>query len=102
VVLLETVKENFTINFPGCNSKHNMHPYTYSSGSLLDKKPIKKCVLKEKMDKIGARLEIHHKSLRHLAQETANSKSSAAKATLFTFWPYKIRFQKLLMKNSFA
>jgi hypothetical protein len=53
-----------------------------STGSLLVKKPAKKCcvITEEKVDKIRARLEhTPQKSLRHLAQETGILKSSSAK-----------------------
>jgi hypothetical protein len=47
---------------------------------------------KEKLDEIKARLEhTPQKSLRHLAEETGISKSSAAKATkLLKLKPYKV------------
>jgi hypothetical protein len=51
---------------------HKLFNNDRSSGSLLDKKPAKKCyvLIKEKLDKVGARLEhTPQKSLRCLAQE---------------------------------
>jgi ribosomal protein S25 len=89
VVLLERVRENFTVNFPGSQfqaqqaSIHKPINKDTSTRLLLDKKPARKCCVltEEKLDKIRAKLEhTSQKSLRHLAQETGILKSSAAKA----------------------
>jgi hypothetical protein len=53
---------------------HKLTKKVSSTGSLLDKKPAKKChvLTEEKLDEIGARLEhTPQKSLRCLAQETS-------------------------------
>jgi hypothetical protein len=91
-------RRKFCRKFPGVTipSTTGIHKLIYkvrSTGSVLDKKPAKKCrvLTKEKLDEIKARLEhTPQKSLRHLAEETGISKSSAAKATkLLKLKPYK-------------
>jgi hypothetical protein len=64
-----------------------------SMGSLLDKKPARRhCVFtKEKLDKVGARLECKpHKSLRCLAQEATISKSLNAHLIYILFKQYRV------------
>jgi hypothetical protein len=72
---------------------HNMVNKLWVTGLLMDKKQKHKCRLltEEKFDDIWARLEhTHRKSLKHLAQETGVSKSSARRATqLLKVRPYK-------------
>jgi hypothetical protein len=70
------------ISVPSTTGIHKLINKVMSTGSLLDKKPAKNCrvLTEEKQYKIWARLEhTPLKSLRHLAQETSMSESSAAK-----------------------
>jgi hypothetical protein len=73
VVPLESVGENFVVNFPGTQ----FQAQEVSMNLLDEKRAREQCVLTtEKLDEIGARLEhTPQKSLRHLAQETSISKS---------------------------
>jgi len=78
---------------PHRETVHRIVNKVRQTGSVLDKKPeSKRRVLTEKkLDEIGARLEhTPWKSLRHLAQETGVSKSSARTATkLLKLKPFK-------------
>jgi transposase len=63
---------------------HNLLNKLRTTGLLIDKKEKHKCqvLTEEKLDDIGARLKhTPRKSLKHLAQETGVSKSSARTAT---------------------
>jgi hypothetical protein len=81
------------ITVPSTPSIHKLIHKVRSTGSLLDKNPVKKhCVLtEEKLVKIGVRLEhTPLKSLRCCAQETSILKLSAVKVTkLLSLRPYK-------------
>jgi hypothetical protein len=84
----KSVRENFVTNFPGSQFQVQQASMNLikvrSTGSLLDKKPDKKChvLIKEELYKIRARSEnTPQNSLRCLAQETGISKSSADKGT---------------------
>jgi biotin operon repressor len=95
--LLKSVSENFNVNFvikrvPSRQTIHKLVNKLRTTGLLINKKQKHKHqVLTEKLGDIGARLEhMPRKSLKHLAQETGMSKSSARRATqLLKLRPYK-------------
>jgi hypothetical protein len=72
---------------------HNFMNKLRSTGLLTDKKQQHRCqvLTEEKLDDIGTRLEhTPQKSLKHLAQETCASKSTArTTARLLKLGPYK-------------
>jgi transposase len=78
---------------PSRQTVHNLVNKLRSTGLINDKKKIHKCRVlnEEKLDGIGARLEHKpRKSLKHLAQATGVSKSSAKRAAqLLKLRPYK-------------
>jgi transposase len=78
---------------PSRQAIHNLVNKVRSTGLLIDKKQKHKrrVLTEEKLDDIGARLEhTPTKSLKHLAQETGVSKSSARTAIqLLKVRPYK-------------
>jgi hypothetical protein len=82
VVLLESVGENFINKFPGntvpsTRGVQKLIKKVRSTGSLLDKKPARKChvLTKEIPDEIRAKLKhTPEKSVRYPAQETGISK----------------------------
>jgi hypothetical protein len=89
VVTLESVGENFVINFPGSQFQAQQAPINLlrKSGLLghfwtINQLKKLSVLTEEKLDMTEDRLEhMPHKSLRHLAQETSISKLSAAKVT---------------------
>jgi hypothetical protein len=89
VVPLESVQENFVINFPGSQFQAQQASMNFLIksdllGHFWTRNPFKnrRVLTEEKLDKIRARSEhTPQKSLRRLAQETGISKSSAVKAT---------------------
>jgi transposase len=78
---------------PSRQTIHNLVNKVRTTGLLIDKKTKHKrrVLTEEKLDEIGARLEhAPRKSLKHLAQETGVSKSSARTAIqLLKLKPYK-------------
>jgi hypothetical protein len=97
--LLKSVGENFDVNFvieivPRRQTFQNLAKKLRSLGLLIDKKQKHKCqALTEKLDDTGARLEhTPRKSLKHLAQGTGVSESSARTATQWLkLRPHKTR-----------
>jgi hypothetical protein len=85
VVLLESAVENFIVNVPKSQFKHNRNLLIKSGllGHFWIRNLLKMlCACWRKLDEIRARLEhTPQKSLKLLAQEIGISKSSAAKVT---------------------